>query len=76
MNNFLNSEHKIIYTKKRVNNFLNNAKQKIILCRMLEIVYAKNSEQFELMQKINFMNALSGFKYIVNMMYRDQILLI
>ena len=75
-NNFLNSEHKIIYTKKRVNNFLNNAKQKIILCRMLEIVYAKNSEQFELMQKINFMNALSGFKYIVNMMYRDQILLI
>ena len=43
---------------------------------MLEIVYAKNSEQFELMQKINFMNALSGFKYTVNMMYRDQILLI
>ena len=76
MNNFLNSEHKIIYTEKRVNNFLNNAKQKIILCRMLEIVYTKNSEQFELMQKINFMNALSGFKYIVNMMYRDQILLI
>ena len=76
MNNFLNSEHKIIYTEKRVNNFLNNAKQKIILCRMLEIVYAKNSEQFELMQKINFMNALSGFKYTVNMMYRDQILLI
>ena len=75
-NNFLNSEHKIIYTEKRVNNFLNNAKQKIILCRMLEIVYTKNSEQFELMQKINFMNALSGFNYIVNMMYRDQILLI
>ena len=48
-NNFLNSEHKIIYTEKRVNNFLNNAKQKIILCRMLEIVYAKNNEQFELM---------------------------
>ena len=43
---------------------------------MQEIVYAKNSEQFELMQKINFMNALSGFKYTVNMMYRDQILLI
>ena len=45
-NNFLNSEQKIIYAKKRVNNFLNNAKQKIILCRMLEIVYAENSENF------------------------------
>ena len=43
---FLNSEQKIIYAEKRVNNFLNNAEQKIILCRMLEIVYAKNSEQF------------------------------
>ena len=45
-NNFLNSEQKIIYAEKRVNNFLNNVEQKIILCRMLEIVYAKNSEQF------------------------------
>ena len=43
---FLNSEQKIIYAEKRVNKFLNNAEQKIILCRMLEIVYAKNSEQF------------------------------
>ena len=43
---FLNSEQKIIYVEKRVNNFLNNAEQKIILCRMLEIDYAKNSEQF------------------------------
>ena len=42
----LNNEQKIIYVEKRVNNFLNNAEQKIILCRMLEIVYAKNSEQF------------------------------
>ena len=48
-----------------MNNFLNNAEQKIILCRMLEIVYAENSEQFlwenneqfYLMQKTNFMNA-------------------
>ena len=40
--------------------FLNNAEQKIILCRILEIVYVKNgeqfswenSEQFYLMQKI------------------------
>ena len=46
VNNFLNSEQKIIYTKKRVNNFLNNVEHKIILCRMLEIVYAENSEQF------------------------------
>ena len=46
VNNFLNSEQKIIYVEKRVNNFLNNAEQKIILCRMLEIVYAKNNEQF------------------------------
>ena len=45
-NNFLNSEQKIIYAEKRVNNFVNNAEQKIILCKMLEIVYAENNEQF------------------------------
>ena len=45
VNNFLNSEQKIIYAKKRVNNFLNNAKHKIILCKIVEIVYTKNSEQ-------------------------------
>ena len=43
---FLNSEQKIIYTEKRVNNFLNNAEQKIILCKILEIVYTENSEHF------------------------------
>ena len=43
---FLNSEQKIIYAKKRVNNFLNNAEQKIILCRMLEIVYEKTVNNF------------------------------
>ena len=51
--------------------------------RMLEIVYAKNSEQFlwenseqfYLMQKTDFMNALSRFEYTVNMMCREQILL-
>ena len=32
MNN-LCSEQRIIYAKKRVNNFLNNAEHKIILCR-------------------------------------------
>ena len=46
MNNFLNSEQKIIYAEKRVNNFVNNAEQKIILCKMLEIVYVENNEQF------------------------------
>ena len=46
MNNFLNSKYKIIYAEKRVNNFLNNVEQKIILSKMLEIVYAENSEQF------------------------------
>ena len=46
MNNFLNSEQKIIYAKKRLNNFLNNAEQKIILCKIVEIIYAENSEQF------------------------------
>ena len=46
VNNFLNSKQRIIYAEKRVNNFLNNAEQKIILCRMLEIVYAENGEQF------------------------------
>ena len=60
VNNFLNNEQRIIYAEKSVNNFLNNVEQKIILCRMLEIVYAENSEQFSwenseqfyLMQKI------------------------
>ena len=46
VNNFLNNEQRIIYAEKRVNNFLNNAEKKIILCRMLEIVYAENGEQF------------------------------
>ena len=46
VNNFFNSEQRIIYKEKRVNNFLNNAEQKIILYRILEIVYVENSEQF------------------------------
>ena len=82
-NNFLNSEQKIIYAEKRVNNFVNNAKHKIILCKILEIVYVENneqflwenSEQFYLMQKTDFLNAISRFKYTVNMMCREQILL-
>ena len=46
MNNFLNSEQKIIYAEKRGNNFFKNAEQKIILCKIVEIVYAENCEQF------------------------------
>ena len=45
-NNFWNSKQKIIFTEKRVNNFLNNAEQKIISCKIVEIVYTENSEQF------------------------------
>ena len=44
--NNLCSEQRIIYAEKRVNNFLNNTKHKIILCKMLETVYAENSKQF------------------------------
>ena len=73
--NFLNSDQKTIYAEKRVTNFLNNAEQIIILYRMLEIVYVENSEQFSLMQKTNFMNAVSRFEYTKNMMCREQILL-
>ena len=75
MNDFLNSEQKVIYVEKKVNSFLNNAKHKIILCKMLEIVYAENSEQFYLIQKTNFMNTISRFEYTVNMMCKEQILL-
>ena len=83
VNNFLNSEQKIIYAKKRANNFLNNAEQKIIFCKIVEIVYTENSEQFlwenskqfYLMQKTDFMNAVSKFEYTINMMCREQILL-
>ena len=45
MNNFLHSEQKTIYAEKRMNNFVNNAEQKIILCKMLEIVYARSEER-------------------------------
>ena len=48
---------------------------------MLEIVYAKNSEQFllenseqfYLMQKTDFIDAISWFEYTVNMISRVQI---
>ena len=50
---------------------------------MLKTVYAENSEQFlwvnseqfYLIQKTNFMNAIRIFEYTVNMMCKEQILL-
>ena len=42
---------------------------------MLKTVYVENSEQFYLMQKTDFMNEVSKFEYTVNMMCREQILL-
>ena len=50
---------------------------------MLEIVYVENSEQFlwenseqfYLMQKTDFMNAVSRFEYTVNIMCKVQIVL-
>ena len=46
-----------------------------IIAPMLKTVYAENSEQFYLMQKTDFMNAVSRFEYTVNMMCKEQILL-
>ena len=51
---------------------------------MLKTAYAENSEQFlwenskqfYLMQKTNFMNAVSRFEYRVYMMCKEKILLI
>ena len=45
------------------------------LCRNSEQFSRENSEHFYLMQKTDFMNAVSKFEYTVNMMCRDQILL-
>ena len=35
----------------------------------------RKREQFYLMQKTDFMNVVSGFEYTINMMCREQILL-
>ena len=45
VNNFLNSKQKIIYAKKRAKIFLNNAEQKIILYKIVEIVYTEKKKQ-------------------------------
>ena len=59
----------VIYLKKHKNHL------SAIIVPMLKTVYAENSEQFYLMQKTDFMNAISKFEYTVNMMCREQILL-
>ena len=68
----------VTYLKKHKNHL------SAIIAPMLKIIYAENSEQFlwenseqfYLMEKTNFINAVSRFEYTVNMMCREQILLI
>ena len=67
----------VTYFKKHKNHL------SAIIASMQKTVYAENSEQFlwenseqfYLMQKRNFMNAVSRFEYTVNMMCREKILL-
>ena len=67
----------VTYLKKQKNHL------SAIIAPMLKTVYAENSEQFlwennehfYLIQKTDFMNAISKFKYTINMMCREQILL-
>ena len=67
----------VSYLKKHQNHL------SAITVPMLKTVYAenneqflwKNNEQFYLMQKTDFMNIVSRFEYTVNMMCREQILL-
>ena len=66
----------VTYLKKHKNHL------SAIIVPMLKTVYAENNEQFlwenneqfYLMQKIDFMNAVSKFEYTVNMICREQIL--
>ena len=66
----------VTYLKKHKNHL------STIIAPMLKTVYAENSEkflwenneQFYLIKKTNFMNAVSKFEYTVNMMCREQIL--
>ena len=67
----------VTYLKKHKNHL------SAIIVPMLKTVYAENneqflwenSEQFNLMQKTDFMNAISKFEYTINMVCREQILL-
>ena len=67
----------VTYLKKHKNHL------SAVTAPILKAVYAENSkqflwennEQFYLMQKTDFMNAVSRFEYTINMMCREQILL-
>ena len=67
----------VTYLKKHKNHL------SAIITPMLKTFYAENSEQFlwenseqfYLIQKTNFMNAIRIFEYTVNMMCGEQILL-
>ena len=67
----------VTYLKKHKNHL------SAIIAPMLKTVYEENSEQFlwenseqfYLIQKTNFMNVIRIFEYTVNMMCREQILL-
>ena len=61
--------HMVTYFKKHKNHL------SAIIASMLKTVYAENSEQIYLIQKTDFMNVVNKFEYTVNMMCREQILL-
>ena len=51
------------------------SKLKTVYVENSEQLLWENSKQFYLMQKTDFINAISRFAYTVNMMCREQILL-
>ena len=61
--------HMVTYLKKHKNHL------SAIIAPMLKTFFAENSERFYLMQKTDFMNAVSKFEYTINMMCREQIIL-
>ena len=74
---FVHYSYGYIFKKKHKNHL------SAIIGPMLKTIYAENneqflwenSEQFYLIHKTNFMNAVRLFEYTVNMMCREQILL-
>ena len=49
--------------------------QKTVYVEKSEKFLWENNEQFSLMQNTNFMNAVSRLEHTINMMYKEQILL-
>ena len=49
--------------------------QKTVYVEKSEKFLWENNEQFSLMQNTNFMNAVSRLEQTINMMYKEQILL-